>query len=145
MTLRIVLLVVLLAYGLPLAYIGQLGWRQRLSLTGRLGVRTPAAARDYETFQLANRVSGPPVFVAGLVAVVGGIVAFAVPPIAGTITAAVIGFAGAVLIARAGSVLGDRAAQTVREREPAGCAGGCACGCSSSTAPAPAAEESATA
>lgn len=144
MTLRIVLLVVLLAYGLPLAYIGQLGWRQRLSLTGRLGVRTPAAVRDYETFQLANRVSGPPVFVAGLVAVLGGVVAFAVPPIAGTITVAVIGFAGAVLIARAGSVLGDRAAQTVPEREPAGCGGGCACG-SGGCAPAPAAEESATA
>ena len=65
------------------------------------------------------------------------------PSPAGTIVAAVIGFAGAVLIARAGSVLGDRAAAAVPEPERVGCGGGCACG-SGGCAPQPA-EESATA
>ena len=129
MILRIVLLAVLVCYGVPLAYVGLLGWRQRLSLSGRLGVRTPAAVRDYQTFQLANRVAGLPEMVAGAVAVLGGLATFALHTVAGTVVAAVIGLVGSVLIARAAGVLGDRAAAAVPAREPAGCgSGGCACG-----------------
>jgi uncharacterized membrane protein len=123
--LRIVLLVVLVAYGVPLAVVGLLGWRQRLPFTGRLGVRTPAATRDAETFRLANRVAGLPSVVAGVVAVFGGIAAFGVPTVAGSAIAAVIGLVGAVLIARAGGVLGTRAAAAVPQASP--CAG-CVCG-----------------
>jgi hypothetical protein len=127
--LRIVLLVVLLAYGLPLAYIGQLGWRQRLSMAGRLGVRTPAAVRDYETFQLANRVAGLPGVVAGAVAVICGIAAFTLTDTVATVIAAVIGIVGAGLIARSGVRLGTRAAAGVPAPQPVGCgSGACACG-----------------
>lgn len=127
-TLRIVLLVVLAGYGCSLAYVGLLGWRGRLSLTGRLGVRTPAATRDYGTFHLANRVAGPAVTVAGAVAVLGGLAALALPTVAGELVAAAIGLVGALLIARAGGVLGDRAAAAVPAPEPAGCGGACGCG-----------------
>jgi SdpI/YhfL family protein len=124
-TLRIVLLAVSVLYGGPLAWVGMLGWRRRLSLSGRLGVRTPAALRDYQAFQLANRVAGPPEVVAGAVAVLGGLAAFALPTVAGTVVAAVIGLVGATAIARAGGVLGTRAAAALPA--PAGCAG-CSCG-----------------
>lgn len=125
MTLRIVLLALLAAYGLPMVWVGVLSWRQRLSMTGRFGVRTPAALRDYRSFQLANRVAGPPEVVAGAVAVLGGLAAFALPTVAGTVVAAVIGLAGATVIARAGGVLGTRAAAALPA--PTGCAG-CSCG-----------------
>jgi hypothetical protein len=113
----------------PLAAVGVLGWRQRLPRTGRLGVRTPAALRDDDSFRLANRVAGLPGLVAGVVAVVGGIAAFTVPTTAGAVVAAVIGLAGGVLIARAGGVLGTRAAAALPAPAPAvsACAG-CLCG-----------------
>jgi hypothetical protein len=127
--LRIVLLVALAAYGVSLAAVGVLGWRQRLPKAGRLGVRTSAALRDDETFRLANRVAGLPGLVAGVVAVLGGVAAYAVPTTPGAVVAAVIGLAGAVLIARAGGVLGTRAAAALPAPEPAvsACAG-CLCG-----------------
>jgi uncharacterized membrane protein len=125
-TLRIVLLAVLVAYGLPLVWIGLLGWRSRLSLTGRFGVRTPAALRDYQAFQLANRVAGPPEVVAGAVAVLGGLAGFALADAVGTVVAAVIGLVGATVIARAGGVLGTRAAAALPA--PAGGCTGCSCG-----------------
>lgn len=134
--LRIVLLVLLVAYGVPLGVVGLLGWRQRLPFAGRFGVRTPAAARDEETFRLANRVAGLPSTVAGAVAVLGGIVAFGLTTAVGSVVTAAIGLVGAVLIARAGGVLGTRAAAAVPAPVPtpaaspcAGClcgAGGCA-------------------
>lgn len=133
MTLRIVLLVLLVAYGVALGGVGVLGWRQKLTLRGRLGVRTPAALRDATTFTVANRVAGPPEAVAGLVAVVGGVAAFAVPTVLATIVAAVIGVVGSGLIARAGSVLGTRAAAGVPMPVRSAC-GGCACGASACAA-----------
>jgi hypothetical protein len=128
-TLRIVLLVVLAAYGVPLVVVGVLGWRERLARTGRLGVRTPAALRDDDSFRLANRVAGLPGAVAGAVAVLGGIAAFGLHPVVGSVLAAVIGLVGATVIARAGGVLGTRAAAALPAPEPvpAGCAG-CLCG-----------------
>jgi hypothetical protein len=128
-TLRIVLLVLLVAYGASLGAVGVLGWRQRLSLGGRLGVRTPAALRDAETFRLANRVAGPPETVAGLVAVLGGIAAFAVSTLVSTLVVAVIGLVGAGVIARAGGVLGTRAAAALPAPVRSPCAG-CVCGAS---------------
>lgn len=130
MTLRIVLLVLLVAYGVPLFVVGALGWRQRLAKAGRLGVRTTAALRDEETFLLANRVAGLPGMVAGVVAVLGGVAAMTVPTTIGSVVAAVIGVVGAVLIARAGGVLGTRAAAAVPAPAPAACGGSCL-GCAS--------------
>jgi hypothetical protein len=129
-TLRIVLLVLLVAYGVPLFVVGVLGWRQRLSKAGRLGVRTRAALRDEETFLLANRVAGLPGMVAGAVAVLGGIAAITVPTTVGSVVAAVIGLVGAVLIARAGGVLGTKAAAAVPAPAPTACGGSCL-GCAS--------------
>lgn len=125
--LRVALLVVLVAFGVLLGGVGVLGWRDRLSRTGRLGVRTPAAIRDDETFRLANRVAGPPVLVAGLAAILGGLGAISLPGVVGMMVAVVVGALGAVLIARAGGVLGHRAAVALAQRRPAACAG-CACG-----------------
>ena len=125
MVLRIVCLVVLVGLGAPLGVVGLLGWRERLSVRGRLGVRTPAALRSDEAFRLANRVAGLPVLVAGLVAVLAGVVAFGT----GGVVVAVIGLVGALVLARAGGVAGDRAAVTLPAKTavPPGCAG-CACG-----------------
>lgn len=128
-TLRIVLLVVLACYGVALGAVGVLGWRQRLAFGGRFGVRTPAALRDPETFRVANQVAGLPEAVGGLVALLGGIAAFAVPAPAGSIVAAVIGLVGGGVIARAGSVLGTRAAAAVPMPTRSPCAG-CVCGAS---------------
>jgi hypothetical protein len=125
--LRIVLLLVLLVLGVPLGVVGTLGWRQRLARGGRLGVRTPAALRSDDAFRLANRVAGPPVLVAGVVAVLGGIAAFGLPNTVGSVVAAGIGLIGAVVIARAGGVVGDRAAGALPKPVPPQCAG-CACG-----------------
>jgi len=84
--LRIVLLLVLFALGVPLGVVGALGWRQRLARGGRLGVRTPAALRSDDAFRLANRVAGLPVLVAGVVAVLGGIAAFGLPNTVGSVS-----------------------------------------------------------
>jgi hypothetical protein len=127
--LRIVFLVVLVALGAALVLVGVLGWRERLARSGRLGVRTPAALRSDEAFRLANRVAGLPVLVAGVVAILGGVAAFGLPaPVPSTVVA-LIALVGAVLVARAGGMAGDRAAVILpaRAATPAGCAG-CACG-----------------
>lgn len=129
MVLRIVFLVVLVALGAPLVAVGLLGWRERLSVRGRLGVRTPAALRSDEAFRLANRVAGLPVLVAGVVAVLAGVVSFGT----GSLIVAVVGLVGSLVVARAGGVAGDRAAVTLPAKTatptalPPGCAG-CACG-----------------
>jgi uncharacterized membrane protein len=127
--LRIVLLVVLAGLGVPLAVVGVLGWRQRLPMNGRLGVRTEAALRSAAAFRLANRVAGLPVLVSGVVAVLAGVAAFGLPTTTASVVSAVIGLVGSVLIARAGGVLGDRAAGAlpVDRVVPPQCAG-CACG-----------------
>ena len=126
MVLRIVCLVVLVGLGVPLFVVGLLGWRERLSVRGGLGIRTPAALRSAEAFRLANRVAGLPVLVAGVVAVLAGVVAFGT----GSVVVAVIGLVGAVALAWAGGLAGDRAAVTLPARTAVplpGCAG-CACG-----------------
>lgn len=129
---RVVLLVLLVAFGAAVGSVGALGWRGRLTRAGRVGVRTPRALRGDDAFRLANRVAGLPALVAGVVAILGGVAAYALPTTLGTALAAGFGLVGAVLIARAGAVLGDRAAATVpvaaeTKAVPPGCAG-CACG-----------------
>lgn len=116
--------------GLGLAVPGWFGLRNRLPRNRFAGVRTPATLRTDETFQVANRVAGLPMVVAGLVGLGSGAVAFLVPTGAAALTAVLVGCVGLLAIAIAGGVLGHQAALTVREPEPtvpAGCAG-CACG-----------------
>lgn len=128
---RVVLLVVLAGFGLALGSVGALGWAGRLRRSGRVGVRGAAALASDASFLLANRVAGPPVAVAGLAAVVGGVAAFALPTTVGTVVAAAVGLVGAVFFARAGASLGGRAAASLRpaDADPAvsPCAG-CVCG-----------------
>jgi hypothetical protein len=83
--------------------------------------------RSDEAFRLANRVAGLPVLVAGVVAVLGGVAAFGLPNTVASVVAAGIGLVGAVAIAGAGGVVGDRAAGALPKPVPPQCVG-CACG-----------------
>lgn len=123
---NIVLPVVLGPLGVVLAAVGILGLQGKLRRNRFVGVRTGAALRDEDTFQLANRVAGLPNLVAGLVALGAGLGTFLVP--AAAVTVGVIGLVGALAIAVAGGVIGHRAAEALPVPEaPKGC-GGCACG-----------------
>lgn len=128
--LRLVLLLVLLAIAVLLGSTGYLGWRGRLTLAGRLGVRTTSALTDWESFELTNRVAGLPTLVAGLIAAFSGAAAFGLSTLLGSVVAAGIGLVAAIALTAAGGVLGDRAAKVMlasRQTSPASC-GGCACG-----------------
>jgi hypothetical protein len=128
--LRLVLLVVLLAIAALLGVTGYYGWRGRLSMAGRLGVRTEAALADWESFELTNRVAGLPTLVAGVIAAFSGAAAFGLATLLGTLVAAGIGLIAAVALTAAGGVLGDRAAKVMLASKPTGPAScvGCACG-----------------
>jgi uncharacterized membrane protein len=128
--LRVALLVVLAGGGLAVGLTGWLGWQGRLGRNRFAGVRTPATLRDDRTFEVANRVAGPPVTAAGAVMVLAGLAAFVLPGLAGTVVAAAVGAVGALVFAGAGGVLGHRVAAAMpvpAPERPAGC-GGCACG-----------------
>ncbi|MEV4311525.1 SdpI family protein [Actinocrispum sp. NPDC049592] len=119
---------VLAALGAIVAVLGLLGLAERLPVNRFAGVRTAATLRDADTFRIGNRVAGLPIMVAGLVGVLGGVLAFGLP--AGGLIAGIVAAVGMVAIASAGGMLGHKAALAVPEPEPelpAGCAG-CACG-----------------
>jgi hypothetical protein len=124
--LRVALLVVLGVGGLAVGVTGWLGWRGVLRRNRFVGVRTPATLRDERTFEVANRVAGPPVTVAGVVMVVAGVVALVVPGVAGVVVAGAVGGLGGLVFAGAGGVLGHRVAAAMPEvRAPGGCGGCC--------------------
>lgn len=128
--LRLILMLVLLAIAALLGATGYLGWRGRLTPSGRLGVRTATALTDWESFELTNRVAGLPTLVAGLIAAFSGAAAFGLSTLLGSLVAAAIGLVAAIALTAAGGVLGDRAAKVMlasRRTSPAGCSG-CACG-----------------
>jgi hypothetical protein len=131
---HLVLPLLLLLLGAPLLVIGDLGRRGRLNLTGRVGVRTPAARRSYEAFALANRVAGLPVLVAGGIGVLGAVAALLVPGDVTAVIIAVIALAGTFVVAAAGGSLGNRAAEALPEPAAGGCSG-CACGSGGCGAP----------
>ncbi|MGH3432197.1 MAG: SdpI family protein [Thermocrispum sp.] len=106
---------------------GLLGWRGKLSRDNAAGVRTAATLRSDEAFAIGNRVAGLPTMAAGVVGVVAGLAALAMPDDIGAVLAAVIGILGLLGLVAAGGVLGHRAAATVPEPAPPSC-GGCACG-----------------
>lgn len=128
--LRVVLLVVFLAIAALLGRTGYLGWRGRLTLAGRLGVRTEAALTDWESFELTNKVAGLPTLVAGVIAAFSGAAAFGLSTLLGTLVAAGIGLLASIGLTVAGGVVGDRAAKVMlasKPTSPASCVG-CACG-----------------
>jgi len=118
--------VVVLIVGLSFAVVGALGLRGALRRNRFFGVRTEAAMRSDEAFTLANRVSGLPTVVAGLVGILGAATSLALH----SIVPLIVGVVGMLAIVVAGAATGTRAADALPEPEPtlpAGCAG-CACG-----------------
>ena len=118
--------VVVLLVGLSFGVVGGLGLRGTLRRNRFFGVRTEAAMRSDEAFTLANRVSGLPTVVAGLVGVLGSATSLAVH----SIVPLAVGVIGMLAIVVAGAATGTKAADALPEPEPtlpAGCAG-CACG-----------------
>ena len=116
-----------IAAGVLVTVAGLLAIRHRLPRNRYLGVRTSATLRDDTAFTVGNRVAGLPVTVAGVVGVLGGVLALIMPTTGAGIVAAVLGLIGLVTIASAGGALGHRAAQAMPKQAPAGCAG-CQCG-----------------
>jgi hypothetical protein len=118
--------VVVLIVGLSFAVVGALGLRGALRRNRFFGVRTEAAMRSDEAFTLANRVSGLPTVVAGLVGILGAATSLALH----SIVPLIVGVVGMLAIVVAGAATGTKAADALPEPEPtlpAGCAG-CACG-----------------
>ena len=118
--------VVVLIVGLSFAVVGALGLRGALRRNRFFGVRTEAAMRSDEAFTLANRVSGLPTVVAGLVGILGAATSLALH----SIVPLIVGVVGMRAIVVAGAATGTKAADALPEPEPtlpAGCAG-CACG-----------------
>ncbi|TNC27253.1 SdpI family protein [Amycolatopsis alkalitolerans] len=112
--------------GLVVAWGGLLGWREKLADRGA-GVRTEATLRSEDAFRIGNKIAGLPTIVAGVVGIFAGVAGLVMPTTAGTITATVVGVVGMFALVVAGGLLGHRAALTVPEPVPAGCAG-CSCG-----------------
>ena len=111
---------------LSFAVVGALGLRGALRRNRFFGVRTEAAMRSDEAFTLANRVSGLPTVVAGLVGILGAATSLALH----SIVPLIVGVVGMLAIVVAGAATGTKAADALPEPEPelpAGCAG-CACG-----------------
>jgi hypothetical protein len=118
--------VVVLIVGLSFGVVGGLGLRGTLRRNRFFGVRTAAAMRSDEAFTLANRVSGLPTVVAGVVGMLGAATSLALH----SIVPLAVGVVGMLAIVVAGAATGTRAADALPEPEPtlpAGCAG-CACG-----------------
>jgi SdpI/YfhL protein family len=118
--------VVVLIVGLSFGVIGTLGLRGALRRNRFFGVRTEAAMRSEEAFTLANRVSGLPTVVAGVVGILGAATSLALH----SVVPLVVGVVGMLAIVVAGAATGTKAADALPEPEPtlpAGCAG-CACG-----------------
>jgi hypothetical protein len=118
--------VVVLIVGLSFGVVGALGLRGALRRNRFFGVRTEAAMRSDEAFTLANRVSGLPTVVAGVVGILGAATSLALH----SIVPLAVGVVGMLAIVVAGAATGTKAADALPEPEPtlpAGCAG-CACG-----------------
>lgn len=138
---QVVVGALVMATGVALAVAGSLGWRGSLPRNRFVGVRTVAAMASDDAFRAGNRVAGPVLVAAGLVAVLGGLAALAAPSAAAFAVVAAVAAAGALGLALAGGVLGSRAAASTRSvgarpvaarpvrarPERAACAG-CACG-----------------
>lgn len=134
---QIILCAVLVLGGAALLVVGRRGLQGRLPRNRYAGVRTPAALRTEEAFELGNRVAAPATLAGGAVGVLSGAALPMLPSLSSVLTIAVIGLVGGFALMTIGGVLGTRAAATVRVNAPGSgavsanpcgsCAGGC-CG-----------------
>ncbi len=104
--------IIIAVAGLVILAVAVLSWRRRLPRNSFVGVRTLGTMRSDEAFRTANKVAAPLEAAGGIVMIVGGVVAAAVPFRAEKtgLAAAVVGVA---LIA-IGAVQGVRAARAAR-------------------------------
>jgi len=127
---QLILCALLVVPGAALLLLGWRGFRGQLPRNRYVGVRTPAAMRSEEAFELANRVAAPAILAGGAVAVLAGA---SMPMLASGFSVAMVaalGFVGAFVLMTVGGVMGTRAAEAMPAPAPAagGC-GGCSCAC----------------
>lgn len=126
---QVILCAVLILGGAALLLLGFRGLRGSLPLNTYVGVRTPAAMRSEEAFELANRAAGPAMLAGGGIAVLAGASLPALASGFSVAMVAVLGLVGAFALMTVGGVVGNRAAETVPDPAPTGGCGGCAGGC----------------
>lgn len=126
---QVILCAVLILGGAALLLLGFRGLRGSLPLNTYVGVRTPAAMRSEEAFELANRAAGPAMLAAGAIAALAGASMPALASGFSVAMVAVLGLVGAFVLMTLGGVVGNRAAETVPAPAQAGGCGGCAGGC----------------
>ena len=115
--------------GVLVGWGGYLGWREKLPRDRGAGVRTPATLASDDAFRIANKVAGLPTMAGGVVGVIGGAAALAMPTTSGMVIAAALGLAGLIAMLAGGGLLGHSAAGAVPvPPQPAAGCGGCACG-----------------
>ncbi|MBA8827710.1 putative membrane protein [Saccharopolyspora lacisalsi] len=119
---------VLVLGGATLLVLGRRGLHGTLPRNRFVGVRTPAALRNDEAFELGNRVAAPAMLAGGAVGVLSGAMLPLLPSTSSVVMVALIGAVGTFGLMTAGGVLGARAAQALPEpaNPCAGCAGSCA-------------------
>lgn len=121
----IILAAVALALALVFGIPGVLGTARRLPRNRWLGVRSAETMSSDEKFQLANRVAGPGLICAGVVLVMGAVLAILLGGTAGVIIAVAAIAVGIGLAGVIGS-LGVRAAAALPEpASDCGVSGGC--------------------
>ncbi|EHK84515.1 hypothetical protein SZMC14600_17739 [Saccharomonospora azurea SZMC 14600] len=99
--------------GVLVGWGGFLGWREKLPRSRGAGVRTDATMRSDEAFRVANRVAALPTMAAGVVGVLAGVAALAMPDTLGTVLATTFGIVAVFVLVAGGGVLGHRAASAV--------------------------------
>ncbi|MGI8309202.1 SdpI family protein [Saccharopolyspora sp. ASAGF58] len=126
---QVILCAVLVLGGAALLFLGFRGLRGQLTRNRYIGVRTPAAMRSEDAFELANRAAAPAMLAGGAIAVLAGV---SLPMLAATssvVMVAVFGLIGAFALMTVGGVVGNRAAESMPAPAPAAGCGGCAGGC----------------
>jgi uncharacterized membrane protein len=126
---QVILCALLVLGGAALLFLGFRGLRGQLVRNRYVGVRTPAAMRSEDAFELANRAAGPAMLAGGAIAVLAGV---SMPMLAATssvVMVAVFGLVGAFALMTVGGVVGNRAAEAMPAPAPAAGCGGCAGGC----------------
>ena len=121
----LVLAIVLWVLGLVVAATGIAGLLEKLPPNRFVGIRTPEAVKNAQTWALANRVAGPTTALAGTLLIVGGFAAVGIGGLVG-IAIAGVAFATAVGTAGFGAAIATKAAKAQGEVGNCGSAcGGC--------------------
>ncbi|MCI2423595.1 SdpI family protein [Saccharopolyspora sp. K220] len=126
---QVICCAILVLGGAALLLLGFRGLRGQLPRNRYVGVRTPAAMRSEEAFELANRAAGPAMLAGGAVAVLAGASLPMLAAAFSVVMVAVLGLIGAFALMTVGGVIGDRAAEAMPAPAPTGGCAGCAGGC----------------